>query len=431
MSLQQLVNSRKKVIKYTEGQKRALVKVFRFLESKDRFFLLSGYSGCGKTTIAENIANYTKATLLAPTNAAKNRLVEKIDNPKIDGFTIHSYFSISVEGQDFDASKKLNRVLIVDECSMVDEYILDIIIRQALRKNSKVIFMGDSFQLEPVGINPKIFEWERSEKYSEHFLPHNRYELTEVKRYDGSLLKIATQLRQNKKPKFQLEANSDLSVLSKFSTSLVKDIKEKNKFIVLTSTNKKRVAYNHNIRAYKYKDAAISIYPRQDEQLVSIANTVNYCNGETFTLLNPVHITDFKITFKETEYDCFFYSHGNNQKLILIPELFESGISTYQLEKLAGEDKINIDESYFNQMFNRITNKYYAKTFRFNKYITIATYGYAISCHKAQGQEWDNVYIDGTWIMDECDPAKWFYTAITRAKNKVEVINNRYLKWHI
>ena len=63
----------------------------------------------------------------------------------------------------------------------------------------------------------------------------------------------------------------------------------------------------------------------------------------------------------------------------------------------------------------------------FNRAVNIATYGYAISCHKAQGQEWDNVYIDPDFLMPVWDNAKWFYTAITRAKNKVEIIKNSYL----
>ena len=70
-------------------------------------------------------------------------------------------------------------------------------------------------------------------------------------------------------------------------------------------------------------------------------------------------------------------------------------------------------------------NKEFRKVF--NKDIIIATYGYAISCHKAQGQEWDNVYIDASWLMPVWNHAKWFYTAITRAKSKVEVTNNKYL----
>ena len=76
-----------------------------------------------------------------------------------------------------------------------------------------------------------------------------------------------------------------------------------------------------------------------------------------------------------------------------------------------------IVKTFFNRQQNYILNKE----------VNIATYGYAISCHKAQGQEWDNVYIDAYWLMPVWDHAKWFYTAITRAKNKVEINNTPYL----
>ncbi len=116
-----------------------------------------------------------------------------------------------------------------------------------------MIFMGDSFQLEPVGKNPHIFNWEKA--YPNLFLEHNKYELTEVKRYDGSLLNIATQIRTNKKSVFKNPNNSDLTMVSKFGKSLVEDM-ENNVFsyVVLTSTNKRRVAYNTKMREHLLKD---------------------------------------------------------------------------------------------------------------------------------------------------------------------------------
>jgi hypothetical protein len=63
-----------------------------------------------------------------------------------------------------------------------------------------------------------------------------------------------------------------------------------------------------------------------------------------------------------------------------------------------------------------------------NKNATIVTFGYAISCHKAQGNEWDNVYIDAPFLSESWNYAKWFYTAITRAKKKVELKPTRFIK---
>ena len=169
-------------IEYTEGQKKALTKVDAFLSSGDNFFLLAGYSGCGKTTIAENIANYKTATLLAPTNAAVNRLREKIANKRLLFKTIHKQlFSKKDEFGKFIQDRGLlaRETYIVDECSMIDKYILEILIKEATTKKCKLIFMGDSFQLEPVGENPKIFLWEKS--YPEYFKIENKYELKSLR----------------------------------------------------------------------------------------------------------------------------------------------------------------------------------------------------------------------------------------------------------
>lgn len=437
MTLSDLFNARKKAIDFTDGQKQALNKVHKFLQSSANFFLLAGYSGCGKTTIAENIANATKATLLAPTNAAVNRLQEKIDNPLLDYMTIHSaLFSASDKGKNkffVDKSLKPRGIYIVDECSMIDKYVLEVLIKQAVERHCKIIFMGDSFQLEPVGENPHIFDWENS--YPDNFLSHHKYELTEVKRYDGSLLKIATELRLNKKPEFKQPEDSDLTRVPKFTKALAKDITNDANYVVLTSTNERRVKYNEKIRAYKFRDRDIDMYAQDKDVLVSVSNSGPYSNGEIYTMQNALFMNEFDIVVearKENQIKTFkglLYRHGK-EMTILIPDLTEASLHGQQIiQSIQNGDTILPDHLYklfVSKAETRKGTKYF-----FNKNIIIATYGYAISCHKAQGQEWDNVYIDAGWLMPVWDPAKWFYTAITRAKCKVEVTQNRYLKIHV
>jgi hypothetical protein len=200
----------------------------------------------------------------------------------------------------------------------------------------------------------------------------------------------------------------------------------------LTSTNHRRVLYNAKIRAIRFNDPDISEYAQHGDKLVSIANTINYNNGETFKINNPRFVKSFKIKLvkkeKQTEYECLYYKHSYNQRTILIPELVEAGVSTYELESVVKAGLIEIDQVLLHELFKFDVGAKYQKKVTFDKSINIATYGYAISCHKAQGQEWDNVYIDADWLMPVWDSAKWFYTAITRAKCKVEVRANRYLK---
>jgi len=434
MTISDLFNARKVTIEFTEGQKQALNKVFKFLQSNDNFFLLAGYSGCGKTTIAENIANATKATLLAPTNAAVNRLSEKINNPQLTYSTIHSALFAPGEKKNtffIDKTLKPRGIYIVDECSMIDKYVLEVLIKQATEKNCKMIFMGDSFQLEPVGENPHIFNWEKS--YPESFLIDNKYELTEVKRYDGSLLKIATEMRINKLPKFKQPAESDLTVVPKFSKLLARDIKSNANYVVLTSTNERRVVYNEKIRAYKFNDREINKYAQNNDILVSVSNSGPYSNGEIYKLSNAMLIHEFEIqveTRKKESFKTFtaLLYKENGQLTILIPELTEASLHGQQIVNCIKNKTTILPEEIYKMLVVKVVNRHGDARYFFNKTVIIATYGYAISCHKAQGQEWDNVYIDAGWLMPAWNPAKWFYTAITRAKCKVEVTHNKYLK---
>ena len=434
MTISDLFNARKVAIDFTDGQKQALNKVFKFLESDDNFFLLAGYSGCGKTTIAENIANACKATLLAPTNAAVNRLKEKIDNPMLDYLTIHSaLFAAGDKKNTFfvDKNLRVRGIYIVDECSMIDKYVLEVLIKQAKEKHCKMIFMGDSFQLEPVGENPFIFNWEKS--YPESFFDHNRYELTEVKRYDGSLLKIATEMRINKKPRFQQPEDSDLTSVKKFSKALAKDISSDGNYVVLTSTNERRVVYNEKIRAYKFRDREIDKYAQNNDTLVSVSNSGPYSNGELYTINNAQLLCEFEVCIEARKTDtlksftALLYRHEGEMTL-LIPELNEASLHGQQIIQSVKNGTTFVPDHIYKMIVTKFVPRNGPERTFFNKDVTIATYGYAISCHKAQGQEWDNVYIDASWLMPVWDSAKWFYTAITRAKCKVEVTQNKYLK---
>lgn len=434
MTIQELLDSRKTEIEFTDGQIEALTKVHTFLNSNDNFFLLAGYSGCGKTTISENIATAYNATLLAPTNAAVNRLRDKINNPSLIYSTIHSALFVAGDKKNSfleDKSLKLKSVYIVDECSMIDKYVLQVLIKQAIEKKCKMIFMGDSFQLEPVGENPFIFNWEKS--YPNSFFVYNRYELTEVKRYDGSLLKIATEMRINKQPKFQQPENSDLTSVKKFSKALAKDISNDGNYVVLTSTNERRVVYNEKIRAYKFKDREIDKYVQNNDILVSVSNSGPYSNGEIYKISQAQLISEFEILIEGRKdgdlksYTALLYRH-NNQMTLLIPNLTEASLHGQQIITSIKNKTTIVTEQVYKILVNKFTPRNNPTRYFFNKDVIIATYGYAISCHKAQGQEWDNVYIDASWLMPVWNSAKWFYTAITRAKCKVEITQNKYLK---
>lgn len=281
----------------------------------------------------------------------------------------------------------------------------------------------DSFQLEPIGDDPKIFQWEKS--YPEYFLEHNRYELTEVRRYDGSLLKIATQLRETKLAKFVNPQKSDLTVLPVFSRQLGIDIDENNSFAILTATNVNRMSFNKQIRQFKYrKEFSKENLPQlilKKERLISISNGNNYSNGEIFEAPDNLELVDtFQLEYYEVQKnpnqgDLFKGSVSKPKTLKIIEfHLYKVG-SSYGKDSFEDIFSLNMHSNYIlfsgdiaEPSFHGATllkalnknsglkihsviakqilfkksgyndNKHY-----FNKNVTIATYGYAVSTHKS------------------------------------------------
>ena len=469
-----ILTTRSNQIDLTNDQKEALLKVADFIESTDKFFLLAGYSGTGKTTIAENIVGYVstikkrKISLLAPTNAAKNRISEKIRMPYNKASTIHrELYSIDDNGRFIPNGSFTDPYYIIDECSMIDTDILRQIIVKVMygKTKTKIIFMGDVFQLEPVGDNPEIFNWENvpvnklylpkteDELKVPVFFEHNKHELREVKRYDGTLLKIATDMRNYQKPVYNEIETNDLREVPTFTSILPKLIIKDADYMIITSTNKRRLYYNSEVRSFKFsKQPELNLeYPQNKENFVAINNSIHYSNGEIFQPKNLVLLEEFEIkkilnskevdelneeprfdTLRALLYIDKTFStktfKDTSKYILMMPTLEESSLSgstiLYNWKNKHTELSPIVEGILIRGGVNKRTGENYST---FNKEVIIATYGYAISGHKAQGQEWDYVFIDGTFLSNSWDAGKWYYTAITRAKRKVQVRTNKYL----
>jgi tRNA A37 threonylcarbamoyladenosine biosynthesis protein TsaE len=410
-------------IDYTNDQKKALLLVQTFLHNRtELFFLLSGNAGTGKTTIAENIALYANAHLLAPTNAAVQRLMDKCSGMGSLKFsTIHAELYGAPDPFTGEYRKKnglaKRTVYIVDEASMIDKKVMDDLILEAIAKSTKLIFLGDDFQLEPVGKDPKLFNWEMS---SSNFNPDWKIKLNEVKRTEGNILTVCTHLRNNTGVQILNMDTEDFSIVERFSQELPLDIAHDKYYVVLVSTNKTRIQYNRHIRNAKYEEDAQEPF-NDGERLISVANQ-QFSNGECYTIKHPKLIEYFDEQFnggskqypKMVQYKMYLIEHEvagrkGSFKTLLIPSLDMPSLHGMQ---------IMTEPSY---KFNNNLTKMGKRWRNWDPSVNIATYGYAISVHKSQGNEWDNVYIDGSWLSDAWSKGRWFYTALTRAKKKVEL----------
>lgn len=428
---------RENQIEYTKDQYNALERVAEFIDSDNKYFLISGYAGVGKTSIAENIVNYSNGVLLAPTNAAVIRLKEKMPNHSHNRFsTIHKtiYGSPDLKtGEWIPKQIEPNMVYIIDESSMIDSDVLNDLINLSITYKNKLIFIGDSFQLPPISKDPKLFSWDKSER-GDIFLKENKVELTEVKRQDGEILKVATNIRNKKKAEI-IDFSNDFKLQKKFGSELLSDIISNNNYVVITSNNLDRIKYNKDIRFFKYKENDKHETPvNEDEIIISVSNNEKI-NGEIFTINNPVIIESWlnkKINIGSVDnpiYKLYDFYHICDKKTqehtLLIPNLDIASLHGYQLLK-EFHDYDYFTEEIYTGGYTKDGKK---KTkIIWNKKINISTYGYAITAHKAQGNEWDKVYIDiGDIRGKDIDIARWIYTAITRGRKCVRMKFNKHI----
>jgi ATP-dependent exoDNAse (exonuclease V) alpha subunit len=165
-----------KKITLNEQQVGALEAMKAWLADKeDLFFTLSGYAGTGKSTIVLELIKYFKGenrwkrvAVSAPTHKAKKVIAR---TTKEDSFTIQKLLGLrpNTELENFDinnpqfderAEKEIRnfKLLIIDEASMLNSSLFDLIVKEAKLHRTKVLFMGDEAQLPPVNESiSKIF----------------------------------------------------------------------------------------------------------------------------------------------------------------------------------------------------------------------------------------------------------------------------------
>lgn len=472
-----------KHINLTADQRNALEKLESFFENDSNVFLLKGYAGTGKTTLIKGISDYLEDkkrtfNLMAPTGRAAMVISEKT---REIATTIHkgiyNYDDIEdkEEENSFYINFKLhqnrfssNHVALIDEASMIgdvfndDEFFIfgsghllqDLFTYMNLSGSSrKIVFIGDDAQLPPVDMNfSPALHGEYLEKTYQ--LKVEEYTLSEVVRQqeNSGVLQIATNIRnQINKGVFNSlsfdENGKDIRAVSieSFKESFTQTASKENlkNIVLVTHSNKQALSYNKIIRDIRYGENP-TILKIKDRLVVTRNNyntEVELFNG-MFVTVKEVGEVVYKplVAFKIKGGDTVKRQLSFREVTVEVEDLsgkiyvFKSVLLDFFLLENNGKLHPYDQRALYIDFKNRMRDKgikpkseQYKMMIKKDAYFNAiqAKYGYAITCHKSQGGEWSNVFVDFNAFIGKKSKAffRWAYTAITRSNRNLFTLN--------
>jgi hypothetical protein len=472
--------------KYTVSQQKAIIKFSEFINSeKGQIFILKGYAGTGKTTLikefisrlqnkdkmfsllastgraAKILSNITKVTastvhseiyMFNGFNQDIETLANTADPQKIQGGQLLLQFKINAASGDENDTEK---IFIIDEASMLSDKEDDDPV-QAIYGSGKLltdlftyapqgkfIFVGDYCQLPPV---KQRFSPALQSKYLQKLtsMPVIECELTEIVRQakTNDLILASDKirkLRDNPNPRnakwarFPLKGYANIKIHS-CTENMVNEyaslIKKHgyNKATFICRSHKSRNELTYKIREQlnmNEKDLH-----KNELLLITQNNICGLMNGDLVRIISASgRRMSANLTFIEVEVEELVTKKRFSK--LLIKESISQNTSN-----LTKEQQRNLYIGYYNRMKNKGVHPKSAE-FKENmlkdEYLNAlrAIYGYVLTCHKAQGGEWDIVYLDIPKQLPhrpDNTAYQWLYTAMTRAKQYLLIRNDYYLE---
>ena len=451
----------------TDGQRTACRHIVDFLFDRDprAAFLLRGYAGTGKTSLVSALIKAAphlkiKTLLLAPTGRAA-KVLSGYSGRK--AYTIHK--KIYMTATDAHGNMRFVRaqnkhsytLFIVDEASMIgtgqsDNYLTrqrslleDLIDFVAEGSHCRLMLIGDAAQLPPVGASesPAL-----SAAHLRHFgLKIHTAELTEVVRQEqlSGILSVATAIRQQitqltadaavPRPFFSLPPLPDVVRLNgaDLEDTLQReyDLAGSESVVFVCRSNKRANLFNQAIRnRILLRDDEIGTgdylmvvknnyhWLDEDSDMGFIANgdIVEVLSARNYQELYGFHFVDVTLRFVDypdmQPVDCkLLLETLHSESASLTPDeaqqLYTQVMADYA-DLPTQADRLNAlrTDPYYNALQVK--------------------FAYALTCHKTQGGQWPVVFIEQGYLTDELinrDFLRWLYTAITRATERLYLLN--------
>ena len=437
-----------------------------FLTSDDGDILVvNGYAGTGKTTVLAAVVSAftdlrTPCVLMAPTGRSAKVLSSYTGRP---ASTVHKQiYRQKSHGSDgfgqfsLAPNKAKNTLFIVDEVSLIGidagerqstaafgsgNLLEDLVLYMRSGVDCRMILVGDAAQLPPIGLD-------RSPALSEEYMAGvggvRFSELRTVVRQqaDSGILVNATHLRELLEEDCEIPLDElgltvrgfdDVERIS--GGELIETLTDaygrygEDETIVLCRSNKRANRYNAGIRAQvQFREERLV----RDDKLMIVRNCYHFAEGLEGT--DYIANGDICKLVRISHYEDRYGLHFADARLSFPDYQDQEIVAKVLLDTLEAESpSLTYEQS--NALYQGVDADYGHITTKKKRYDSVREdpffnalqlkYANAITCHKSQGGQWKCVFIDNPFWQDFLvpDDLKWLYTALTRAVEKVYLVN--------
>ena len=438
-----------------------LLADFILSEQRESVLILRGFAGTGKTSLISALVKTMselkrECVLIAPTGRAAKVFSSYSGHP---AYTIHKriYRQKSIDQDSIfslNYNMKANLLFVCDEASMISNQhsaesiygtgaLLDDLIHFVYNgKGCRLILLGDTAQLPPVGEgeSPAL----QDDMISSYGMQVMSYTMSQVVRQtkESGILWNATHMRLLMEqeqyfslPKMQLQGFPDIHNIS--GSELIEALEQcyhrdgYDQTIVITRSNKRANIYNNGIRnQILWREEQIS----SGDMLMVARNNYFWTEGKTDA---PEFVANGDIVRVErvrNERELFGFHFIDVE--LAFPDYDDYTLSCTILLDALNSEAPSLTYEQQKELYNQVmadyadlrTKKERTEALKKDPYYNAlqVKYAYAITCHKAQGGQWSNVFIDQGYMTDDMltpDYFRWLYTAITRTTGNLYLVN--------
>ena len=387
----------------TKRQQEGLIVAVARYKNQEKYTCISGYAGSGKSTLVKFIVQSLPGidpeidVVYATFTGKAAQVLLKKGNKNVS--TLHKLLYESLPRPDGTWYRKPvervpYKIVVIDEVSMVPQSMID----QLFKYHCYVIALGDPFQLPPIHKDDVNTLLDRPHVF-----------LNEIMRQaqESEIIRVSMDIREGKDLSLYDGKEVKIFDCKDFTEDMLPWADQ-----VLVATNQTRINLNNTMRRLLGRDGG----PQDGDKVICLKNDWDILADNEDPLVNGT------IGFLKNSYSTYVnfprFLGGHRFDVLQSDFVTDSGALFCDLNMdkkmiMTGEKCCDWKTAY---TIGRNLNHKHKLPKEF-------TYGYAITCHKAQGSQWEKVLIvEEGFPFDKTEHARWLYTALTRAEEKAVII---------